>query len=150
MPGNIMQGDFFDTLHIVEDHLHSKSFCLPSFGAPVSLTTTASAAWGYSATAAVEIVASVDAPSAPFDIHWAVVTDISANGYYELEILQGPAGSETFIARVPFFKTAGAPGETTVPCISPRMAKNTRISCKLYGSNAAANTCKVKLGTHQY
>lgn len=150
MAGNIINGDFFNQIDQLYDHAHSQALVFPSGAGAVVLTASAAAWVGWGSTTKYEIIPSASAPAFPFDIHWAVVSSISANGDYEVGIFAGPAGSEVLIATVPITRTATASAEGISPMMTRRQPRGTRISAALRGSNAVANTVGLRLGGHAY
>ena len=150
MAGNIIQGGFFDTLHVIEEHLHSKTMAFPTGAATIRLSTIASAWPSYTSVVIKEIVSAAGAPSSTFDIHWAVVSNISLVADYELLIFSGEAGVEELIAVVPFARDTFAASIGGLPVVTPRQAKNTRISASIRHSAASIDTVQVKLAGHIY
>lgn len=86
----------------------------------------------------------------PFDIHWINVTSVSNNGDYEIIVYKGAIGAELVIGRCSFTKNASGSGEASISFMTELLEAETRISARLNGSNAAANTAVIKIGYHIY
>lgn len=150
--GNIPGADFYNsgTLHIIEEHLHSICHTTPYLADPFLVSTTASAWNEFYASTMVEVWSAAGAPTEPFDVHWAVISDISAIGDYHMAIFSGESGSEVKLSCFPFSKSAGFVGEGNQPIQMPRVAAGTRLSVGLSSGNNAINSCKFKLLYHTY
>lgn len=154
MPGNIIGNvGFFtqteaDLLDIADDHIHTPALVFPSQADPVTISTTASA-WN-DFTEITEIWSAAEAPSSQFDIHWAIVSDISAVGDFHLKLASGESGSEVEIGDAIFSRSANQTQEGSSPVRTPRVAAGTRLSVALSSSNAAVNTIGLKMNYHVY
>jgi hypothetical protein len=146
-----------EKLYVTEEHLHAGSLVLNTQAAPITISKTNSA-WSDFSNMITEIC-SAGAMSTliganngnSFDVHWAILSSISAAGEYELALYKGASGSEIEIARVAFNRGAAAPTQSiNKPIITERMDKVTRISAALTGSTAVANTVDIKLEGHAY
>lgn len=129
------------------EHIHSIAMIHPELANPVSLQK-ASGAWAAYGTP-TEIVAA-GAITEDFDLHFGIISEISANGDYTVEIYQGAALSETQIAHISVSRNAVQSQEGTIPIITPLLAGDTRISAALSSGNAAQDTLKIKLMYHTY
>lgn len=146
--GNIFDNYVKDTLEILDDHAHEGTQLYPEISDPVTITAINTA---YNALTSIsEIMSAGDAPGALFDIHWAVVSNISANGDYILRLFEGEAASEVEIATIGIVRNAVQSQEGSVPVQTKRIAAGTRISGALSSSNAASDSVDVKLMFHEY
>jgi hypothetical protein len=142
----------------LENHIHKRAitFVPDADGtAPISLSTTNSA-WSDHSNMIAEIM-SAGAMStlllplgSKFDIHWAIISNISGNGNFEMKVYSGAAGSEVIIAHVPFVRNAVTSQEGAIPLQTPRIATATRISASIVSDQAAVRTCDVKFVGHVY
>jgi len=84
------------------------------------------------------------------------ISNLSANGDYELVIWRGAVGSEYEIARICLVKNAGYASNGYIPFktrLQPACGwypKLNRISASLLSSNAAVNTVDIKLSYHRF
>ena len=129
------------------DHAHNVGEVTPELANPIELTK-ASGAWAAYPTPTEIIPAG--AISDDFDVHWAVISALSANGDYSLQLYQGAALSETVIATIAITRNAVQSQEGAIPVLTPLMSGNTRISAALSSGNAAQDTIEVKLMHHCY
>ena len=157
MPGNIVgvlgtnQDDHNDQtvygkVHTLEEHAHKEQMVYPMLANPITLTKAAGA---WAAFPAPTEIVPVNTITDDFDIHFVTISNISANGSYDLELYMGAALAEVFIGAVTFVRTANkdqaALKEQTV--IVPA---NSRISAALSSSNAAQDTADIKIEYHKY
>ena len=133
--------------HLLIDHTHSVAMVHPELADPISLQK-ASGAWAAYPTP-TEIVAA-GAITSDFDIHFGIISAISANGDYTIEIYQGAAPSETVIAHIVVARNAVQSQEGAVKIITPLISANTRISAALSSGNVAQDTVEIKLMYHPY
>lgn len=132
--------------HTLEEHAHKEQRVYPRLANPITLTK-ALGVWAAFPTP-TEIVPASTITEA-LDIHFVTISNISANGAYDLELYMGAALSEVFIGAVTFVRTANkdqaALTEQTI--IVPA---NTRISAAISSSNASADTADIKIEYHTY
>ena len=146
--GNIIDNYVKDVLEILDDHAHEGTQLYPEISDPVTITAINTA---YNALTSIsEIMSAGDAPLDMFDIHWAVVSNISANGDYILRLFEGASGSEVEIATVGIVRNAVQSQEGSIPVQTKRIAAGTRISGALSSGNAAGDTIDLKLMFHKY
>jgi hypothetical protein len=157
--GNII-GSFFDQdsanrIEILEDHIHKRAITFPQGVSPIQLSTTNSA-WSDFSNMIAEILSAGGVSSIfaglgdTFDIHWAIISAISADDDYELKLYKGAAGSEVEIAHIPFTRNAVLSQEGAIPVQTPLMNTNERISGAIQSGGAAVRTAQVKLIGHVY
>ena len=127
-------------------HVHNPCRVYPTRVDPV-LITAANGAWA-AFPAPTEIIPANTITTA-YDIHWAIVSNLSETDYYEMKIYGGAGGSEAEIAHIAFSKTAVFIQEGNLPVQVPRIAANTRISAAISCGTALA-TCRVKFYYHEY
>jgi len=128
-------------------HVHGASFVYPKYVLPIQLTSNA-AAWN--TTGAIFEIIPVNVITKNFDLHWASVSDISANLYGIIDIYSGLAGAEVLIGSVDVSRTDNFSQEGQKPVQIPQQPANTRISCKFSDSTSSAQTCRVKFYGHVY
>ncbi len=146
--GNVFDNYIKDTLGILEDHVHKGTQLYPEISDPVTITAVNTA---YNPLTSIsEIMSTGDAPGALFDIHWAVISNISANGDYILRLFEGEAASEVEIATISIVRNAVQSQEGSIPVQTRLIAAGTRISGALSSSNVAGNSIDVKLMLHEY
>ena len=85
-----------------------------------------------------------------FDIHFVKISNISANGYYELIIYAGEVGEEVEIGRIGFWRGSPQLRQDDNPIQVPPQNYGTRISVALASGPGASETCDVKLYYHEY
>ena len=129
------------------DHIHSIGNVHPELADPIELTK-ASGVWEAYPTPTEIIPAGTITDD--FDLHFAIISAISANGDYTVEIYQGAALSETPIAHIAVTRNAVQSQEGSIPIITPLLSANTRISAALSSGNAAQDTLEIKLMYHTY
>ena len=129
------------------EHTHAVGEVTPELANPI-LLTKAAGAWAAYPTP-TEIIAA-GAITDDFDLHWAVISALSANGDYTLQLYQGAALSETVIATIAVTRNAVQSQEGAIPVITPLIAGSTRISAALSSGNAAQDTAEIKVMYHRY
>ena len=149
--GNRSDGHNINTLagraHRTDDHLHNITKLYPELAIPVVLTKAGGA---YAAFGTPTEIIPAGTIGLDFDIHWAVVSAISANGDYILQLYQGAALSETVIATISVVRNAVQSQEGSMSMITPLLLANARISAAISSGNAAADTLATKLQFHTY
>jgi len=128
-------------------HIHGAAFIYPDKAVPVQLTSSA-AAWSQTGTIAQVIPA--NAITKAFDLHWASISDISADCYGVVDIFAGASGSEVKIGSVDCTRTSNFSQEGQKPVQVPQQPANTRISCRFSDSTTSAKTCRIKFYGHVY
>lgn len=129
-------------------HVHNSAYCYPERAASVTLTK-AGGVWADYPASKTEIIPA-NTITSDFDLHWAMIRDISANGEYTLRLYKGAAGAEVFICAIAFFRNTVMSQEGNLPVQVPQIPANTRISGAISSSNNAADTCGIKLYYHTY
>ena len=127
-------------------HAHGTPILFPLNEAFITATSDATA-WTHGAKA--EIMATTDTAKA-FDIHWAVLSDISENGQYNMTIWAGDAGSEVALCSVAFARTTNKAQEGSKRVQIPQQHSATRISVSISDSTSSAQTVEVALEGHLY
>lgn len=127
-------------------HVHSKARVYPPLADAKTLTTSA-AGWTYGTK--IEIIP-VDTITTAFDIHWVVVSDISAVNEYELSLYSGAEGEETLMGTITFNRSSNFAQEGNLPIQVAPVSANTRVSAALACKSENACTCDVKLYYHTY
>ena len=127
-------------------HTHDSAKIYPELANPVTLTADSSA-WTYGSW--VEIIPA-DTITEPFDIHWVLLSSISANGNYTLQLGAGDSGSEEVIGTIGYNRNAVQSQEGSQPVQIPHQASNKRIAARIASGNANADTTDIKLYYHEY
>ncbi len=133
--------------HMLQEHTHGVAMIHPELADPISLQK-ASNEWAAYGTPTEIVAAGVITND--FDLHFGIVSAISANGDYTIEIYQGAAQSETVIAHISVARNAVQSQEGAIPIITPLLPANTRISAALSSGNAGQDTLEIKLMYHVY
>ncbi|UCF50239.1 MAG: hypothetical protein JSU91_01805 [Thermoplasmatales archaeon] len=129
-------------------HVHSPAVTYPRAADGVTVTAGNTGAW--SEGAKVEIIPA-NTITKPFDIHWALVSNVSAEDDYELRLYSGGVGEEVEISAVAFTRGAsGLNANLQVRVQVPINAANSRISASLLCGDGDGATGIVKLYTHTY
>jgi len=146
MPGNIV--DQFYARQLSENEFAPQLiYPAQATNAGVRFSTSTATAWSYAAALPSELMSGGDAPTNPFRIDWAVMNLTSDNGFYELVLYSGAAGSEVEIARTGW--TRGLNLDMIVsPVRTRKIAGGSRISARLVCSVANANS-RVRLLYHE-
>ncbi len=134
--------------HTSDEHFHSVVFIKPNLAGSVTLTSDAGA-WAAMNATKTEIIP-VGGVTSIFDIHFMDISDISANGEYQIELYKGGIGAEISIGNFGTGRNAVQSQEGARPIITEMLPANTRISAALSSSNAGANTLTIKLEGHTY
>jgi hypothetical protein len=134
-------------LHTIHEHIHGVAKIYPVLANPVQLQK-ASGVWAAFPTP-TEIIPAGTIGDA-FDIHFCIVSNISANSNCVLRLYKGAALSEVEIATIAFVRNAILSQEGSIPLMTELLAANTRISGALSGDASATITCDVKLFYHIY
>lgn len=127
-------------------YVHSPAKVYPTLADSITLTADAS---GWTLGAKAEVIPA-DTITTKFDIHWILVSEISAVDEYELVVYKGAGGAEEEIGRIAFNRSSTFSQEGDLPIqIAPQSA-NTRISMALACKSTNARTCNVKVYYHTY
>jgi len=128
-------------------HVHGASFVYPKYADPIQLTSNA-AAWNTTGTI-VEIIPA-NSITKEFDLHWASISEISANLFGIIDIYAGASGSEVLIGSVDVNRTITFSREGVAPVQIPQQPANTRISARFSDRTSYARTCRIKFYGHVY
>jgi hypothetical protein len=134
-----------DKIHILEEHAHSPQKVYPPSANAIVLTAAASA-WTHGTK--VEIIPA-GAITKDIDLHWALISALSANGEYEVKFYKGAAASEVEICTTATTRNSVQSQEGSLPVMTS-LLKGERISASLATNTGNADTCKVKLFYHEY
>jgi hypothetical protein len=127
---------------------HSVGKVYPLLANPITLTKAVNAWVAFSASK-TEIIP-VNTVTSPFNIHFILVSTLSAVGDYVIALYSGAAGAEVLIGYVPASRSATGTTEGLVPATTTAVPANTRISAALTSGNAAADTARIKVFYHEY
>lgn len=134
-----------DLIKILEEHAHGPQKVYPPSANAIVLISAASI-WVHGAK--VEIIPA-GTISEDIDLHWALITALSANGEFEVIVYKGAVASEIEIGRTATERNAVQSQEGSLP-IMTRLSAGERISASLATNTGNANTCKIKLFYHEY
>ena len=129
-----------DLDHLI-NHSHAEQKVYPVLDDPITVTANAS---GWTLGSFVEIVP-VDTIDAIIHLHYIVISAISANDDYELNLYNGT----TLIGTVAFVKAAGGEPSVAIPIQAPHVLANTQIQAKLACKSTNARTVDIKLVYHE-
>lgn len=127
-------------------HVHSKARVYPELADAVTVTS-AGTGWAYGTK--VELIPA-DTINTLFDIHWVVVSDISAVDQYELSLYSGASGEEELIGTITFSRSSNFSQEGNLPIQVAPILSGTRITAALACKSTNARTCGVKIYYHTY
>jgi hypothetical protein len=128
-------------------HIHGAAFLYPDKADPKSLASSA-ASW--SGTGALVEIIPTNGITKAFDIHWASISDISANLYGVIDLYSGLTGAEVKIGSIDITRTTNFAQEGNRPVQIPQQPANTRITARFSDSTTSIQTCKIKLYGHVY
>lgn len=131
-------------------HVHDSAKVYPVGADPVTVTDKNDVGvtpWGHGTI--VEIIPA-DTITVKFDIHWVLISDISAPDDYELKLYKGAAASEELIATIAFARSSNFSQEGSQPIQVAPIPANTRISASLASGDSDGASCKIKLYYHTY
>ena len=130
-------------------HVHGATFIYPNVGTdPITLTSSAAA---YSTDGAKVEIIPANSITEDFDIHWVVISDISANLFGYIKLFTGAPGEEVEIgAPEPVSRTDNFSAEHSQYTQIPQVPKNTRISAQFIDSTTQSRTVKIWLKGHVY
>jgi len=132
--------------HVIEQHLHAVDKCYPVAAAPVTVTADASGT-GWLESPKIEVVPASTITEA-YDITSLWVTADTADDY-EIILYVGGTGAEIEIARVAYTQTA-AVNSAHIPCSTPILAANERISAAVANSLNGGETVDLKIQYHTH
>ena len=127
-------------------HVHSKARVYPVLADAVTITASA-AGWTYGNK--IQIIPA-DTITTKFDIHWVLISDISAVDQYELSLYSGAENQEELIATIAFTRSSNFAQEGNLPIQVAPVPANTRVTAALACKSTNARTCGVKLYYHTY
>lgn len=129
-------------------HVHSPSIVFPRDADPKTLAAVNDAnTW--SEGNKVEIIAA-GAIADPFDIHFVILGDISADGNYVVKLYTGPIGTPVFWGECAFARDTNQVRGSQIPIQGPPVPAGTRISASLLSGANNGETVEIKLYTHTY
>lgn len=138
-----------DVHHYIYDHLHHQQLVSPTgaAGAGAAPITLTSGAGAYNLGAFSGDIIAAAQVTVPFDIHWIVVANASANAWYEITLYWGAADTEA--ARIPFARTNVFVTSIALPVHTIVIPANSRVRAKMQDS-VGASTADVKILYHTY
>lgn len=128
-------------------HVHGEPFVYPQYVDPI-LLTSAAASWAITGDK-IEIIPA-DTIDVDFDLHWASISEISADLYGIIDFFLGAVSEEVWIGAVDVSRTATFTRETPVPMQVPQLPANSRISARFSENTASPRTVRIKFYGHLY
>ena len=134
-------------------HLHDAAKVWPTgadanHGAdPITITSSDAEAWLHGDK--TEVIAA-NSITTKFDLHWIIISAISANDDYELKIYKGTEGNETVIGRIAFCRNDAFSQEGNKPLQVAPQSANTRISASLACGDGDGASVNIKFYYHAY
>lgn len=132
-----------DPTDSIEIHNHSRQIVRPTAAVPVPVTS-GGGPWNLGIFFTIIAADDIDEP---FDLHWAVISDVDANEDYELVFYYGATDIEC--ARVPFTRSNNFVNSISVPLMTPLIPADSQVRCKLM-DGAGGNAANVKVLLHEY
>ena len=129
--------------YYVARHLQFTQKVAPWGAVPVTLT--AGAAWVLGAVS--NNILAADAETHTFDVHFAVFSNPSANGTFNVELYAGD--SDTLVARTGFTRTGPFVASITVLCQTRMLVGGSSLRAKLASDQAGA-TVEMMVYYHSY
>lgn len=138
--------DYLGYLGFLSMHVHPENGqqVAPWGAAPVVLTS-GGGAWTFGAFSNDIIAAGVTIEE--FDLHWAVISDVSANENYEVEIVYGD--TDIIACRCAFTRTNPFTSSISVPLLTRRLPIGSRVRARMR-DGTGGNQAAVKVFYHEY
>jgi len=124
-------------------HVHASSLCYPSDAGPVQIVAGAGA---WTIGTAQQIIAA-NAITKPFDMHFVILGNISANNDYVVKLYYGE--SDTFWGECAFTRDTNQVRGSQVPIQGRPVPANSRIKAALM-SGSGSNNVYIKVYVHTY
>ena len=134
--------------YAVYQHLHSPSWVRPTLADGV-LLTAGGVAWTLGAQVQIISAAGADAMVRPFDIHWANIESVSANGVFEVVLYYDIGAGAVEWGRCRTSRQAVQSGSPPGPIQGPILPAGTPITAAVASSSGGA-TCRISLEGHTY
>ena len=128
-------------------HVHSIQKVYPTLAAGITIASGAGA-WALTSTFAV--VVPTNGITDPFDIHAIHIGDFSANTTYELILYSGANSAEVICGSARFTRNSNSNGGSVVQFMTPLIAANSQIKCKLACAAGSAATATFSIIYHTY
>ena len=144
--GNFPEHSLTARIRAIEQHFHQKSFIYPDKADAIELTAPAPA---WTESSFIEIIPA-NSVANPFDIHFGIVSDISANGQYQVDLYSGLEGEEILLNSLTFARSTNKSQEAYVPAQGRVLPANTRVIAKISCSATRQQTCGFKVYYHDY
>lgn len=134
-----------DSLHIINEHIHSVQYVYPTLASGITLTASANV-WQLGSF--IEIIPKNTIDDV-FDIHWVNVGAMNNVTTCELHLFKGDLGSEVLISQTRIVRLSNQSGAASISIITPLISQGERISGKL--ASATPNTTLViSVSYHKY
>ena len=138
-------GSLYSLSYIFEKHMHSPSYVYPRNVSPITLTAGVGA---WTEGTKVEIIPASTIGD-PYDVHYVLLGNISANDDYVIKVYYGGAGSEVYYGECAVTRDTNQVRGSQVPLQGIILSANTRLSMSLL-SGLGSNTVDVKAYIHEY
>jgi len=136
--------NIYDTVTVLEEHVHTSSECYPTLASGVTVTGAAGA---WTNGAYVEIIPA-NTVTSDFDIHFVSIEDMSANDVYELELAYG--AGDTHAGCIRLVKSVGNEATQQIPVQTPIIPKNSRVRARVATAGGGSDTVDIALLYHIY
>jgi hypothetical protein len=135
-----------DEVHTLLEHAHTPQLIYPPTAGSVTITAAAGA-WTHGGIVQVVPASTINSD---FDIHWVLISALSANAEYEIILYSGAAAAEVEIGRCGAARNAVQSQEGNAPMMTALQPAGTRISASLASDTGVADTADIKLYYHEY
>jgi hypothetical protein len=131
-------------------HVHDSAKVYPTGADPITVTTS-NAGGGHEWEHGTKVqIIPANTITTKFDIHWVLISAISATDDYELKLWKGAEGVETLVATIAFVRNSNFSQEGNMPIQVSPIAANTRIAASIACGDSDGATAAVKLYYHAY
>ena len=129
--------------YVAEKHAHGLAQVFPASMAGITVTCGADAATYGDASAAI---VPANAVTSPFDVHFIIIHNFSANDTYQIQLLDDgtPIGEKRIL------KTATADPTVSHTLTAPMVAANSEITAKCKSLGGGSDTVTISLNLHAY
>ena len=127
---------------IINEHMHSNSQVYPTLAGGVAVLGGA----GWVLGNFVPVIPA-DTIVEPFDVHYVIIEDLSANDIYEIVLYA--CAAQTEVGRVRVVQSAAMDGTMNIPIQTPVIDANCKIDAKS-ASASGTDTATISLMYHTY
>lgn len=140
--------DVSTDIHYIEEHFHSAQKTYPDLADPVSIVSTNGVGtWTLGADTEIVPISTI---TEEYDLHHIVISSISANEDFQLNLYSGADGAGTLICSVSFSRVDAFTRSFDMPVMTDILPANTRVYGKLADGDDAGITVLIKVLYHTY